>query len=493
MITAINNSNATKYKLLFAEAENYLLGYESVTVFDPAITYYLKDEVNNVFKVLDFGEATNDEKITIFFDILNSNPPRKIYKEHNRQIVDEDGKEYNSIVGITSLEEYFHWLPLIKSTIEIDAEGKEVEKPTKFVILPLDEEPFKIDANRRSITIPDNFKKNGIAVQSDELAEVVYFKVDRFFDAMDLNNCEIYIQWETPKRNDGLPTKGISPAFIRDIESEPGQLIFGWAISEAITKFAGNLKFSVKFFQLQETPVKDDLGVEKVIQNVVYSLNTLIASVEVKPGIGIDLSKENEYIKEEDSVSLFMDRIQPSVVVGAGQAQPPKFLDYPYMVEGLSGDGSGDILEEDGEVSIYALAYSIDTGVISYDWRRINLDSNNNETETAQTVKYTSEKTFVKSEFTSREEIAKQKHRIFWYYPEGEDELEELGSGEMVVGAFPEGTDIPELFERKAVFVVDKPGIYKVRAKNRIHNSLNTLMGEKSIIFKRPDPVVMEF
>ena len=66
---------------------------------------------------------------------------------------------------------------------------------------------------------------------------------------MDLNNCDIYIQWETPKDADGKTIKSVSPAYIRDIASEPGKLIFGWALSDVITANPGNLKFSVRFFQ----------------------------------------------------------------------------------------------------------------------------------------------------------------------------------------------------------------------------------------------------
>lgn len=108
-------------------------------------------------------------------------------------------------------------------------------------MLPLDEPHFEINANTRAIIIPADFKKNGIAVQGDDLAEVVYFKVDRYYDAVDLNACDIYVQWELPKDK----IKGVSPVQIKDISSQPGKLIFGWPISSAITKSSGALKFSV--------------------------------------------------------------------------------------------------------------------------------------------------------------------------------------------------------------------------------------------------------
>ena len=83
--------------------------------------------------------------------------------------------------SITDLESYFS---VIEQLINID---------TKYTILPLDENYFMIDANSRTITVPADFKRNGIAVQGDEVAEIVYFKINRYFDFMDLNNAEIYI------------------------------------------------------------------------------------------------------------------------------------------------------------------------------------------------------------------------------------------------------------------------------------------------------------
>jgi hypothetical protein len=65
---------------------------------------------------------------------------------------------------------------------------------------------------------------------------------------MDLANTVIFIQWETPRDASGNIIKSVSPAYIKDIESEPGKLIFGWALSDAITGTAGTLKFSVRFF-----------------------------------------------------------------------------------------------------------------------------------------------------------------------------------------------------------------------------------------------------
>ena len=114
---------------------------------------------------------------------------------------------------ITTIEEYFSFMGVLPHLT--DEAGRPVGK--RYTILPLDEEVFEINANTRMITVPPSFKTNGISVHGDQVAEIVYFRIDRFFDATDLNEMDIYIQWETPKGN-----KGVSKEWVRDIESDPG-------------------------------------------------------------------------------------------------------------------------------------------------------------------------------------------------------------------------------------------------------------------------------
>ena len=49
----------------------------------------------------------------------------------------------------------------------------------KWVRLPVDEEVFKIDANSRKINVPKEFASNGVGIVGDELAEIVWFKINR--------------------------------------------------------------------------------------------------------------------------------------------------------------------------------------------------------------------------------------------------------------------------------------------------------------------------
>ena len=103
-------------------------------------------------------------------------------KNNHEALVDLD-----DIVYIDSLEQYFYYLPYL---IQLNQDGDQYYATSgrRYAILPLDEEHFEIDANSRAITVPASFRKNGIAVKGDQVAEIVYFRIARYFDFMDLNN-----------------------------------------------------------------------------------------------------------------------------------------------------------------------------------------------------------------------------------------------------------------------------------------------------------------
>lgn len=371
-------------------------------------------------------------------------------------------------LGITTLEEYFNWLPELKR----DVEGK----PTKYTILPLDEPHFVINANTRAINIPADFKKNGIAVQGDDLAEVVYFEIDRYFDAMDLNNCEIYIQWETPRTADSTIIKSISDVYIRDIESQPGKLIFGWAISDAITVASGNLKFSVKFLQW-------DTNAEGK-KTIAYSLNTLTAQVAIQQSIGIDLEKDT-YIPDNANDRL-LERIKESEVVGGLQAAVPYFLEN---IEELS-DGY-DIVPNhtDGTLKIYAVATADDTGAVSYVWKKRGLKLDNSSEEAELEIANTVTEMVPVEEKSGDYPVLKVNHN--YYLANSENSYIPYSGGktiEELKDAYPDTAKIPVFYEKKAMLEVSEAGIYTVEARNRIFNSISKTRSN-SAIFKCPAPI----
>ena len=362
MITSRKSTNNELYRDLFARASEILSGYERTQTFDSSKTYYFKDSDTKEFIECTFT-GSEDEQIYQFANALTEY--NYLYIETAKGKVDGFVPE----LGITTLEEYYNWLPDIKSVIEVNKDGKEVQVPTIFTKLPLDEPYFEINANTRAINIPAEFKKNGIAVQGDDLAEVVYFKIDRYFDAMDLNNTEIFIEWETPKGKDGTITKSISDIYLKDIESEPGKLIFGWAISDAITKDSGTLKFAVRFIQWVDG--------EDSKKQILYSFNTLTAQATIAPNLGLNLEKDSYTI--DNANDRLLERIEPGEVVGGAQAMTPYFLtDITVLEDGYDlYNTEGEFDPENGTYTLQVVATANDTGAVSYIWKRAGLNKYN--------------------------------------------------------------------------------------------------------------------
>lgn len=206
--------------------------------------------------------------------------------------------------GDLSLKEYLNRLSELKA------------KSPRFVRLPLyeegheDEEIFLINANERTIKIPSSFSKNGIGIVSDELAEILWFKINRYFDIKDfgkavdisdrLNDGDLHIliQWEAP---DGA--KGASWAYAIDTETDDDYIYFGWAITaEHLTAKAGNIRFAIRIIQYEYD------GAEKIA----YSFATQAAAVAVKANLSFDLTEDGvafEYVNDKIASRLMQGQI----------------------------------------------------------------------------------------------------------------------------------------------------------------------------------------
>ena len=300
--------------------------------------------------MITYVNSENARKYSVLFD--------KASEALNQQTIDA-GIELNdsNTVEISSLAEYFE---NIKTLTLIDK---------KYTILPVDEGVFSIDANQRSIEVPADFKKNGIGVQGDEIAEILYFKIARYFDATDLNETEIYIQWEAP---DG--TKGLSKEWVRDVESEPGYIIFGWPICSDITKQAGDVKFAVRFYK-----ILTGASGEKFLA---YSFGTLTQTVAVKPSLDFDILLDPEELNEivhdhEEFIKIRMVNSDPQDSYATPAEDPVYTLNlsgHPYEGSDAAAVVSAPEVWQnlvDGHLILHVQATSPDAGVITYNWYKL--------------------------------------------------------------------------------------------------------------------------
>lgn len=250
----------------------------------------------------------------------------------------------------------------------------------RYAILPLDEAYFKIDANQRTIDIPKEFKNHGLAVQGDESAEIIYFKIHRYFDFMDLNNTEIYIQWQQGLEQNS-PT-GLSNEWVRDIESDPDYLIFGWALDSTITEKAGSLKFSIRFIDWKTNPETGEYILDSEGNKIIsYSLSTKETTATINPGLDLNITPTNIANIEE----MISRRVKRARVVGADKADLPiftlKLMDWITAKEGSAVkeidlepllDEQGNPIKDSENYELQIQAYSPDAGRITYEWYNID-------------------------------------------------------------------------------------------------------------------------
>lgn len=327
MITYVNSQNSARYNRLFSKATKALSDAGELK-----LTY-----VEVPLEESQFGEGmyfvkTKDGK---YVQATNAFDPTETYYEPSN--------------GITSLAEYFG------SIVEL----AEIDKI--YTVLPLDEDVFEIDANTREISVPQTFAKNGVSVQGDHISEIVYFLVDRFYDNQDLDNCNVYIEWQLSQKDEnGNTIQGISAPYIADVTSNPGKILIGWCLNNDITKYAGNVQFAVRFY------IQDE-----VTNMLTYSLSTKTATVAIKSTLDFNIPQmmlDGENVFDEDDKKV-LERLVDSTATGdTTKAMPPVFIEN--LAETVS------FATEVGYTMQQVEAVSPDGGTLSYVWRMYDIDTN---------------------------------------------------------------------------------------------------------------------
>ena len=155
---------------------------------------------------------------------------------------------------ITGSEEYKAYLATLSDSYN---------PPNILLRIPANEPIYEVNLDTRVIT-PPTF----LGVEADHEAEMVYFKMPRFYDNFDLSQCIGAIQFRNAKNEEYIY---IIPAY--DTISCPGSLIFGWNIQSPVTKYGGVVQFSFKFFKIDKTSGE-----------LLYELNTLVCKSKVLIG-----------------------------------------------------------------------------------------------------------------------------------------------------------------------------------------------------------------
>lgn len=168
-------------------------------------------------------------------------------------------------------------------------------RQTIAITLPKDEHIYNIDLNTRTIEAP-----NFLSLEYDHNAETIYFKVDRYYDNIDLARDDIHIIIQYENANPNTKKRGYiyAPPFV-DITTleEENKILFPWVIEGPATAFSGNVTFAVKFYKLNPRGEYE------------LNLNTLPNKSKVLHGMNAITETEN-YIYDSETVEEIYARIE---------------------------------------------------------------------------------------------------------------------------------------------------------------------------------------
>ena len=264
---------------------------------------------------------------------------------------------------ITSIRDYFRELPnIIKKA---DKTAGEIWQ--YYAMLPLDEEPFYVDANTRKITIPNNRKQIGVI--GDNYAEIIFFKIARYFDSVDFGSESIVatVEWQ---KTSGSKNSGSSAAWIKELSSDPdGDMLIGWAIQEEMTEEAGNIEFSLRLMQFDP----DDS------EKLIYNFNTESVTATIGKSLNLYDPKTNE-VEILDSSNIILRRITSTMAANDafGIIDPPIWttnidnLDNAYPYEGSAYYMD---LDENNELKVTLAANLVsgnDQNNATFTWQKVN-------------------------------------------------------------------------------------------------------------------------
>lgn len=144
--------------------------------------------------------------------------------------------------------------------------------PPSMVVLPHRNEIYNIDLESRIIEAP-----KFLSVETDHRAEVIYFKLDRFYDCVDLSNMTCLIYYTI-----GGNESHIYQVPFYDITTlhKEGKMIIPWSIEGNVTKKSGDVKYFIRFYKVNKNEDKYTLA---------YNMSTLPSTSKVLHGMNIKL------------------------------------------------------------------------------------------------------------------------------------------------------------------------------------------------------------
>ena len=146
--------------------------------------------------------------------------------------------------------------------------------PKQAVLVPSNERIYDVDLFTREVSMPQF-----LSVETDHKSETVYFKMDRFFDYMDLSTVACVIQYINAKGESHYYPVPFYDCITFNAENK---MIIPWNIDGSATVAPGTVQFSIRFY--------------KIVDNkFVYNLTTKTTSAKVLHGMINDDFKPEDY------------------------------------------------------------------------------------------------------------------------------------------------------------------------------------------------------
>ena len=411
MVTTMNND----YYDLFKAATKALEDFKNNWIYD----------INNN----DNDPNTSYPKNGKYYCRLENGVEKKLEESEFKALQEEVKAIYSELEDgkINSLEDYFSVLKTLSLSFD-----------TNYQILPINEPTFNIDLNTRSIQFP---KGNYVyAVVGDDLAETIYFKTDRYFDNVDLNDMTIAIIVNTGEKKYLIPTN------VRDITSDPGKIIFGWPISKEITENSTTLEFAVRFYTFNEK------------QELAYNLSTQTNKLIVKPGLNYKTNEVNDLSTVSNRVANLLKNYNK---LGTAAVLPPEFYYCSYGFESGQANLEGE-KEEEKKLKLFAGAKTTEDTLL-YSWKCSDTIGGTYDIAPGET----NDTDYYKLDAIKENDI--KLHPVFYTEKDGIYKEEILSSEDDVVQ--------DETYYRKgSSYIATSPGFYYcvAKAKNKLRENSST-------------------
>lgn len=181
-------------------------------------------------------------------------------------------------------EDFFQYLKNIQNSIKYTPSIQPI---------PSGAPTIDVNLNTREIAIEKSeYYKDFLSMREDHRAETVYFKVDRHFEDVDLNNCTCVVQYMNLGAPTGKAKLRFYPITLKDLETfkKEDKMVLAWNLGGEATEYSGTLLFSLIFYKVNNTGDK-----------FLYALHTIPAQGTVLHGMDYT---DNQGLESEVYYSL---------------------------------------------------------------------------------------------------------------------------------------------------------------------------------------------